>query len=78
LRKPDLFTELNPEEIEDDYELLDILCNKTSKYLDYITDEDCGVYLGRSYWGIKDDETGGEFKKVTQEEFKRFFEKEFL
>lgn len=77
LRKPDLFTEINSEEIEDDYTLLDVICNKNSKVLDYITDNSGNVYLGRSYFTLKDTETGGEFKKATKEEFKRLFEKEF-
>lgn len=76
LRKNDLFTEINPDEIEDDYDLIDKVTN-SSKYLVHITDNDGGVFIGRDYWSLKDDETGGQFKKTTKEEFNRLFEKEF-
>jgi hypothetical protein len=65
---------LNGNDEDDPYEFLNNLVEKEGLYFSN-GPSDGGVYVGRSWSSVKDDETGGQFKKDVENKLKPLFGK---
>ena len=75
LKKYGLLTEEEDESGDNFYEKLDDLTERLEKEgLEVHQYPDAGTYIGRSWSGVKDNETGKEFKKDVETKLKEIFD----